>query len=63
MNLKLIRTEEARDELGKNFLARAVQDFNEVQRHDDWALSSIQILRRIPSNEHYLSKRQSRYVF
>lgn len=63
MNLKLIRTEEARDKLNKNFLARAVQDFDEVKRHDDWALSTIQILRRVPNNEHYLSKSQSRYVF
>ncbi len=63
MRIKLIQTEKARKQLSKNFLARAVQDFNDVVQHDDWDISTIQILRRVPSNEHYLSKRQSRYVF
>ena len=63
MNLKLIQTEEARDKLNNDFLARAVQDFSEVVNHDDWDISSILTSRRVPSNGHYMSKRQSRYVF
>lgn len=63
MNLKLIQTEKARDKLNKDFLARAVQNFSEVVNHDDLDISSILISRRVPSNGHYMSKRQSRYVF
>lgn len=63
MKLELIRTPKARAALSANFLKRAVQDFSNVIAHDDWAVSTIQILRRIPNAKHYMSNRQSRYVF
>lgn len=63
MNYSLIKTPEARARLSKDFLARAVQDFSKIQSHDDWDLSSIQILRRVPTEKHYLSLKQNRYAF
>ncbi len=62
MNIRLIKEPKSRAKLSEDFLARAVQDFADVQKHDDWALSSIQVLRRVPS-EHYMSQRQNRYAF
>lgn len=63
MNIKLIRTPTSRAKLSKEFITRAVQNFSDVKAHNDWALSTIQILRRVPISEHCMSKCQSRYVF
>jgi len=63
MRLNGIKGPKARKALSTNFLARAVQDFAEVKCHDDWALSTIFVLRTKPNNWPYTPTRQSRYAF
>lgn len=62
MNIKLICTVKARARLSKNLLER-MQSFTEIQAHDDWALSSIAILRRASGNDYILVNSKNRYSF
>ncbi len=63
MNNQLIKEPKSRAKVSASFLARAVQNFADVQAHNDLTMTELLEVRRIPNAKHCMSNSQSRYVF